>query len=1132
MKFKSNIEAQAGIEDSAASAGAAGQLLSSLGPVAGVDGVEWVDQNTIIASAATLVEIECKNTSGATIVKGTPVYQTGTVGATAVIEIAEADALISANKGPAIGLLQDTLINNAIGFVVIIGELLNFTTVPIDNVIPAVGDKIFVKSGGGLTTVKPTTSLNSIQAIGLVGKLSAGNSGSVTISSTMRANDVPNLPEGRIWIGDGNTIVSDTVYVDEPNNRVGIGTIIPTSMLEVDGVVTITDRLILSDSLKNSFIGENTGVNNTTGDENIGLGYNSLFSNTTGGNNTAIGKYSLYSNETGNYNIAIGEQALYSSTSSSNNIGIGFLSLYTNSSGFSNVGLGDRSLEKNTTGSANIAIGPQALWNNTTGASNSATGYWSLYANTTGDGNVAFGSNSLVSNTTGSYNVAMGANAGKWIANGTTTNATSENSIFIGRDTRANANSETNQIVIGNTVIGNGSNTVTLGNDSIVKTILKGNVGIGTPSPIGKLYVGSTWDTSSGGNLLYIKDTGTDNNSYDPQVTNTSDLGITMVRDSATTTGPDTVGLTLYNDDGTAGGFSPMLLFSKLETPTSQYKATMAGIYARSPLGTGNGGNWIDGELIFATAGAASQGIKQRMVINKEGNVGIGTTSPGERLTVTGNTILGFDENRPVKYDSASGNFRITPNAAGWAGGYFFNQTDGTYRGGFGGFGGNNTLDYFWIGDDYNDTTMVIEPGGGNVGIGTTSPRSNLDIALTSSEMVYPSSTGTSPKGGLRIGYNIASWGGVELNMGIANASAQGYPAWIQAQNPADLSVSRNLLLNPNGGNVGIGTTSPNAKLDVNGSATINNVLEVSDVDTGNPTASFNTVRLSGYGLIGNRGSVYLTNSDSNGLLQLCVGGSHSQNPKLVISSNNAYFTESLGIGTTNPTEKLYVNSISGDARIGLNAPTGSDTEIKFSNNGVVQYSIGHDDATDNFVIGTANVDTPKVSINKTGNVGIGTTTANVRLEIGGGSTLARVIPSVNNQGYIGDSSHRWQAIYATNGTIVTSDVREKEEIKSTQLGLDFVNDLNPVSFKWIDNERLDASKDKRNHQGLIAQEVAKTLEKHGVNKNEFGGLDIQKTDEYDDFHAMSYEQLIAPMIKAIQELKAEIEELKKQINK
>ena len=71
----------------------------------------------------------------------------------------------------------------------------------------------------------------------LLVKYLVGNSGSITVSSIMRTNDVPNLPEGRIWIGDGNTIVSDTVYVDEPNNRVGIGTTSPDSKLEVVGEI-------------------------------------------------------------------------------------------------------------------------------------------------------------------------------------------------------------------------------------------------------------------------------------------------------------------------------------------------------------------------------------------------------------------------------------------------------------------------------------------------------------------------------------------------------------------------------------------------------------------------------------------------------------------------------------------------------------------------------------------------------------------------------------------------------------------------------------------------------------------------------------------------------------------------------
>jgi hypothetical protein len=57
----------------------------------------------------------------------------------------------------------------------------------------------------------------------------------------MRTNDVPNLPEGRIWVGDGNTIVSDTVYVDEPNNRVGIGTTSPDNKLTVKGSNALVD---------------------------------------------------------------------------------------------------------------------------------------------------------------------------------------------------------------------------------------------------------------------------------------------------------------------------------------------------------------------------------------------------------------------------------------------------------------------------------------------------------------------------------------------------------------------------------------------------------------------------------------------------------------------------------------------------------------------------------------------------------------------------------------------------------------------------------------------------------------------------------------------------------------------------
>ena len=238
MKFKSDIEVQAGLRDGSDDIGTAGQLLSSTGTI-----TNWIDQADVVAAGATRVLIACKNTSGATITKGTPVYQTGNVGATDVIEIDEADALISTGYLPAIGLLETDLINNAFGQVVITGELLNITTSPIDGVVPTTGDTIYLKSGGGLTLTKPTGEGNAIQNLGLVGKVSGGNAGSLTVASIMRQNDVPNLPTGRIWVGDGNTIVSDVVYLDETNERMGIGTTSPSYKLDVSGDAYIDETL-------------------------------------------------------------------------------------------------------------------------------------------------------------------------------------------------------------------------------------------------------------------------------------------------------------------------------------------------------------------------------------------------------------------------------------------------------------------------------------------------------------------------------------------------------------------------------------------------------------------------------------------------------------------------------------------------------------------------------------------------------------------------------------------------------------------------------------------------------------------------------------------------------------------------
>lgn len=97
-------------------------------------------------------------------------------------------------------------------------------------------------------------------------------------------------------------------------------------------------------------------------------------------------------------------------------------------------------------------------------------------AGTSDDGsnnnNTGIGNNSLYSNTTGYYNTASGYNAGRYTNSGGA-NETSSNSFYLWYNTRALFSGDVNEIVIGSEARGNGSNTITFGNDDVIETYLK-----------------------------------------------------------------------------------------------------------------------------------------------------------------------------------------------------------------------------------------------------------------------------------------------------------------------------------------------------------------------------------------------------------------------------------------------------------------------------------------------------------------------------------------------------------------------------------------------------------------------------------------------------------------------------------
>ena len=203
------------------------------------------------------------------------------------------------------------------------------------------------------------------------------------------------------------------------------------------------------------------------------------------------------------------------------------------------------------------------------------------------------------------------------------------------------------------------------------------------------------------------------------------------------------------------------------------------------------------------------------------------------------------------------------------------------------------------------------------------------------------------------------------------------------------LTASQNAIFN---GNVGIGTTNPLTLLNLEGVKNTSIITLESTTNDANWSVgdkigaiNFYSADDSGAGE-GVKASMSYENSNgatgaTNALVFNTAGTTTGTNntERMRIDSDGK-----VGIGTTSPVELLYVENPSGDARIGINAPAGSDTEIKFSNADVVQYTIGHDDSTDNLVIGGENVDDPFISIDKSGNVGIGETTPTAPLQVVG----------------------------------------------------------------------------------------------------------------------------------------------------
>jgi len=160
------------------------------------------------------------------------------------------------------------------------------------------------------------------------------------------------------------------------------------------------------------------------------------------------------------------------------------------------------------------------------------------------------------------------------------------------------------------------------------------------------------------------------------------------------------------------------------------------------------------------------------------------------------------------------------------------------------------------------------------------------------------------------------------------------------------------------------------------------------------------------------------------------------------------------------------------------------------------------------------------------------------------GGSKTHWYPFYDDNKACGVSDFRWTEIWAIDSTINSSDVRGKTSIEDISIGLDFINDLRPVSYMRVASylepvldengndirdpvtnkaEMKIGAPGKRKHLGLIAQDVKQAIDKNNIDPKDFGPWILTDTEDPDSDQALRYEEFISPIIKAIQELSAKV---------
>jgi len=483
-----------------------------------------------------------------------------------------------------------------------------------------------------------------------------------------------------------------------------------------------------------------------------------------------------------------------------------------------------------------------------------------------------------------------------------------------------------------------------------------------------------------------------------------------------------------------------------------------------------------DGKLSYYPASGTSayfslsaRGTEADFIVKADGNVGIGLTSPAAKLEVYGNV-----QNNTTSIANSAAYIRGAD--VGIAIGQSASSPYGT-----------------WVQSQRNSDGVTfplsLNPSGGNVGIGTTSPNAKLEIGSGQAKTV------TSGVEWARFGTSNEASNYATLTCEVKGGATAADRKWIFQTIESGVANAGNIIFQPSGGNVGIGTDSP--RNDANFVT-----LQVGNTTTGGS-------------------QIVLDDNDTNG-------------PWRIISNQSLIIND-------DATERMRIDS-SGNIKTGDNikimGTTFGDSFLSFSSNGNTVLK-----ANDDVVIGYSS----SLYVKQGGNVGIGTSLPGYMLHVQSNSSSTSAAffrPNVIGSGDPAEPTtvfidgQKAAALdinrFYSHGTIVnirqnnsnvgsisvtgvatsyntSSDYRLKENVVEMTDALDRVSQLKPSRFNFIGHEEI--------VDGFLAHEVSDIVPEAIT-----GTKDEVDAEGNPVYQGIDQSKLVPLLVGAIQELQKRIE--------